>query len=88
MITVSGLAGLFSGRKGSRFKKIAYHLGLATVATVCYPVQSVITAKVTGKNAYTTNQQIYEAVKSLWTKNNKKESLPKPKEKTKKTLVK
>nr|XP_060492640.1 MICOS complex subunit MIC27 isoform X2 [Panthera onca] len=70
--------------KGSRFKKIAYPLGLATLgATVCYPVQSIIIAKVTGKKAYTTSQQIYEAVKSLWTKNNKKESLPKPKERTK-----
>uniref|UniRef100_A0A8C9JFY2 MICOS complex subunit n=1 Tax=Panthera tigris altaica TaxID=74533 RepID=A0A8C9JFY2_PANTA len=85
VITVSGLAGLFSARKGSRFKKIAYPLGLATLgATVCYPVQSIIIAKVTGKKAYTTSQQIYEAVKSLWTKNNKKESLPKPKERTKK----
>ncbi|XP_040323115.1 MICOS complex subunit MIC27-like [Herpailurus yagouaroundi] len=84
VITVSGLAGLFSARKGSRFKKIAYPLGLATLgATVCYPVQSIIIAKVTGKKAYTTSQQIYEAVKSLWTKNNKKESLPKPKERTK-----
>ncbi|XP_039081334.1 MICOS complex subunit MIC27-like, partial [Hyaena hyaena] len=84
VITVSGLAGLFSARKGSRFKKIAYPLGLATLgATVCYPVQSVIIAKVTGKKAYTTSQQIYEAVKSLWTKNNKKESLSKLKEKTK-----
>ncbi|XP_077920119.1 MICOS complex subunit MIC27 isoform X3 [Halichoerus grypus] len=70
--------------KGSRFKKIAYPLGLATLgATVCYPVQSVIIAKVTGKKAYATSQQIYEAVKSLWTKINKKESLPKPKEKSK-----
>ncbi|XP_074179557.1 MICOS complex subunit MIC27 isoform X3 [Rhinolophus sinicus] len=70
--------------KGSRFKKIVYPLGLATLgATVCYPVQSVIIAKVTGKKAYATSQQIYEAVKSLWTKNNKKESLPEPKEKTK-----
>ncbi|XP_023104763.1 MICOS complex subunit MIC27 isoform X3 [Felis catus] len=70
--------------KGSRFKKIAYPLGLATLgATVCYPVQSIIIAKVTGKKAYTTSQQIYEAVKLLWTKNNKKESLPKPKERTK-----
>uniref|UniRef100_A0ABI7VTV2 MICOS complex subunit n=1 Tax=Felis catus TaxID=9685 RepID=A0ABI7VTV2_FELCA len=84
VITVSGLAGLFSARKGSRFKKIAYPLGLATLgATVCYPVQSIIIAKVTGKKAYTTSQQIYEAVKLLWTKNNKKESLPKPKERTK-----
>ncbi|GAB5584733.1 MICOS complex subunit MIC27 isoform X1 [Prionailurus iriomotensis] len=119
VITVSGLAGLFSARKaipvlasathmlkleryredgedehgpcsrttcklGSRFKKIAYPLGLATLgATVCYPVQSIIIAKVTGKKAYTISQQIYEAVKSLWTKNNKKESLPKPKERTK-----
>ncbi|XP_045851344.1 MICOS complex subunit MIC27 isoform X3 [Meles meles] len=70
--------------KGSRFKKIAYPLGLATLgATVCYPVQSVIIAKVTGKRAYTVSQQIYEAVKSLWTKSNKEESLPKPKEKSK-----
>ncbi|XP_047576183.1 MICOS complex subunit MIC27 isoform X3 [Lutra lutra] len=80
VITVSGLAGLVSARKGSRFKKIAYPLGLATLAaTVCYPVQSVIIAKVTGKKAYTISQQIYEAVKSLWTKSNKEESLPKPK---------
>ncbi|XP_065756277.1 MICOS complex subunit MIC27 [Phocoena phocoena] len=84
VITVSGLAGFISARKGSRFKRIAYPLGLATLgATVCYPVQSVIIAKVTGKKTYTTSQQIYEAVKSLWTKNNKKESLPEPKEKTK-----
>ncbi|XP_026953666.1 MICOS complex subunit MIC27 isoform X2 [Sagmatias obliquidens] len=84
VITVSGLAGFISARKGSRFKRIAYPLGLATLgATVCYPVQSVIIAKVTGKKAYATSQQIYEAVKSLWTKNNKKESLPEPKEKTK-----
>ncbi|XP_049729234.1 MICOS complex subunit MIC27 isoform X2 [Elephas maximus indicus] len=83
VITVSGLAGLVSARKGSRFKKIAYPLGLATVgATVCYPVQSIIIAKVTGKKAYAVSQQIYEAVKSLWTKSNKKESLPEPKEKT------
>uniref|UniRef100_A0A8C7ABD8 MICOS complex subunit n=1 Tax=Neovison vison TaxID=452646 RepID=A0A8C7ABD8_NEOVI len=46
VITVSGLAGLVSARKGSRFKKIAYPLGLATLgATVCYPVQSIIIAK-------------------------------------------
>ncbi|XP_057574589.1 MICOS complex subunit MIC27 isoform X2 [Hippopotamus amphibius kiboko] len=84
VITVSGLAGFISARKGSRFKRIAYPLGLATLgATVCYPVQSVIIAKVTGKKAYATSQQIYEGVKSLWTKNNKKESVPEPKEKTK-----
>ncbi|XP_062940127.1 MICOS complex subunit MIC27 isoform X2 [Cynocephalus volans] len=84
VITVSGLAGLFSARKGSRFKKITYPLGLATLgATVCYPVQSVIIAKVTGKKIYATSEQIYEAVKSLWTKSDKKKSLPEPKEKTK-----
>nr|XP_017514450.2 MICOS complex subunit MIC27 isoform X2 [Manis javanica] len=70
--------------KGSRFKKMAYPLGLATVgAAVCYPVQSVIIAKVTGKKAYATSQQIYEAVKSLWTKNNKEELFPERKEKIK-----
>ncbi|XP_075395225.1 MICOS complex subunit MIC27 [Tenrec ecaudatus] len=84
VITVAGFAGLVSARKGSRFKKIAYPLGLATLgASVCYPVQSVIIAKVTGKKAYSASQQICEAVKSLWTKGNKSESLPEPKEKTK-----
>ncbi|XP_047392501.1 MICOS complex subunit MIC27 isoform X1 [Sciurus carolinensis] len=84
VITISGLAGLVSARKGSGFKKVAYPLGLATLgATVCYPVQSVIIAKVTGKKAYATSQQIYEAFKSLWTKSNKKESLPEPKERNK-----
>uniref|UniRef100_A0A8C6S1G5 MICOS complex subunit n=1 Tax=Nannospalax galili TaxID=1026970 RepID=A0A8C6S1G5_NANGA len=47
VITASGLAGLVSARKGSRFKKIAYPLGLTTLgATVCYPAQSVMIAKV------------------------------------------
>uniref|UniRef100_A0A7N9CTM7 MICOS complex subunit n=1 Tax=Macaca fascicularis TaxID=9541 RepID=A0A7N9CTM7_MACFA len=84
VITVSGLAGLVSARKGSKFKKITYPLGLATLgATVCYPVQSIIIAKVTGKKIYATSQQIFGAVKSLWTKSSKEESLPKHKEKTK-----
>ncbi|KAM5127756.1 MICOS complex subunit MIC27 isoform 2-T2 [Callospermophilus lateralis] len=84
VITVSGLAGLVSARKGSGFKKVVYPLGMATLgATVCYPVQSVIIAKVTGKKAYATSQQIYEAFKSLWTKSNIKESLPEPKERNK-----
>ncbi|KAF7480299.1 Hypothetical predicted protein [Marmota monax] len=47
VITVAGLAGLVSARKGSGFKKVVYPLGMATLgATVCYPVQSVIIAKV------------------------------------------
>uniref|UniRef100_G1SJK0 MICOS complex subunit n=1 Tax=Oryctolagus cuniculus TaxID=9986 RepID=G1SJK0_RABIT len=84
VITASGLAGVISARKGSRFKKIAYPLGLTTLgATVCYPVQSVIIAKVTVKKAYATSQQIFESVKSWWTKSNKKDSLPEPKEKPK-----
>uniref|UniRef100_F6UKF5 MICOS complex subunit n=2 Tax=Macaca mulatta TaxID=9544 RepID=F6UKF5_MACMU len=84
VISVSGLAGLVSARKGSKFKKITYPLGLATLgATVCYPVQSIIIAKVTGKKIYATSQQIFGAVKSLWKKSSKEESLPKHKEKTK-----
>ncbi|GAB1303077.1 MICOS complex subunit Mic27 [Apodemus speciosus] len=84
LIAASGLAGLVSARKGSRFKKIAYPLGLATLgATVCYPAQSVIVAKITGKKAYATSQQIFQAIKSLWTKNSEKELLPEPKEETK-----
>uniref|UniRef100_A0A8C5W325 MICOS complex subunit n=1 Tax=Microcebus murinus TaxID=30608 RepID=A0A8C5W325_MICMU len=68
VITVSGLVGLVSSRKR---------------ATGCYPVQSVIIAKVTGKRVYATSQQIYEGVKSLWTKSSKKESLRESNEKTK-----
>ncbi|XP_042544624.1 MICOS complex subunit MIC27-like [Dipodomys spectabilis] len=84
VITASGLVGLISARKGSRFKKITYPLGLATLgATGCYPAQSLIIAKITGKKAYVTSQHIYEAVKSLWTTSNKNKSLSKPKEKTK-----
>lgn len=84
LIAASGLAGLVSARKGSRFKKIAYPLGLATLgATVCYPAQSVIVAKITGKKAYATSQQIFQAIKSLWTKNSENELLPEPKEETK-----
>ncbi|XP_034340642.1 MICOS complex subunit MIC27 isoform X2 [Arvicanthis niloticus] len=84
VITASGLAGLVSARKGSRFKKIAYPLGLATLgATVCYPAQSVIIAKITGKKAYATSQQIFQAIKSLWTTNSENELLPEPKEETK-----
>ncbi|EDL14013.1 RIKEN cDNA 9430083G14, isoform CRA_d, partial [Mus musculus] len=80
VITASGLAGLLSARKGSRFKKIAYPLGLATLgATVCYPAQSVIIAKITGKKAYATSQQIFQAIKSLWTQKSENESLPEPK---------
>ncbi|XP_053436254.1 MICOS complex subunit MIC27 isoform X2 [Nycticebus coucang] len=84
VITVFGLVGLLSSRKGSKYKKITYTLGLTALgATVCYPVQSVIIAKVTGIRAYATSHQIYEAVKSLRTESNKKESLPEHKEKTK-----
>ncbi|XP_060230355.1 MICOS complex subunit MIC27 isoform X1 [Meriones unguiculatus] len=84
VITASGLAGLVSARRGSRFQKITYPLGLATLgAAVCYPAQLVIIAKITGRNAYDTSQQIYQAIKSLWTKSSEKQSLPEPKEETK-----
>uniref|UniRef100_A0A671FBM8 MICOS complex subunit n=1 Tax=Rhinolophus ferrumequinum TaxID=59479 RepID=A0A671FBM8_RHIFE len=52
---------LVSARKGSRFKKIAYPLGLATVgATVGRPVQPIIIAKVMGKKAYATYENTCE----------------------------
>ncbi|NWV24359.1 MIC27 protein, partial [Origma solitaria] len=67
VITLSGLAGLVLARKGSRFKKIAYPLGLTTVGySVCYPAQSVVIAKVTGKKLLCASHQTYEAVRSLW----------------------
>ncbi|XP_032052388.1 MICOS complex subunit MIC27 [Aythya fuligula] len=69
MITISGLAGVVLARKGSRFKKIAYPLGLTTLGiSVCYPAQSVLIAKVTGKKVSSASHRIYEAVRSLWAK--------------------
>ncbi|NXH41537.1 MIC27 protein, partial [Dicaeum eximium] len=67
LVTVSGLAGVVLARQGSRFKKIAYPLGLTTVGySVCYPAQSVVIAKVTGKKLLSASHQTYEAVRSLW----------------------
>ncbi|NXD22360.1 MIC27 protein, partial [Spelaeornis formosus] len=67
VIVVSGLAGAVLARKGSRFKKIAYPLGLTTVGySVCYPAQSVVIAKVTGKKLLCASHLTYEAVRSLW----------------------
>uniref|UniRef100_A0A8C5K4E8 MICOS complex subunit n=1 Tax=Jaculus jaculus TaxID=51337 RepID=A0A8C5K4E8_JACJA len=65
VITASGLAGLISARKGSRFKKITYPLGLATLgATVCYPAQSVIIAKVGSTNEVEINHVLKYSVLS------------------------
>ncbi|NWZ63640.1 MIC27 protein, partial [Acrocephalus arundinaceus] len=67
VITVSGLAGVVLARKGSRFKKIAYPLGLTAVGySVCYPAESVVIAKVTGQKLLSASHQTYEAVRSLW----------------------
>ncbi|NWX33578.1 MIC27 protein, partial [Notiomystis cincta] len=67
VVTVSSLAGVVLARKGSRFKKIAYPLGLTAVGySVCYPAQSVVIAKVTGKKLLCASRQTYEAVRSLW----------------------
>ncbi|XP_054853062.1 MICOS complex subunit MIC27 isoform X2 [Eublepharis macularius] len=68
-ITISGLTGLVLARKGSRFRKIAYPLGLCTLCiSLCYPAQSVVIAKVTGKKIYSASHKTYEAIGSLWTK--------------------
>ncbi|XP_048815864.1 MICOS complex subunit MIC27 isoform X2 [Lagopus muta] len=69
IITISGLAGAVLARKDSRFKKIAYPLGLTTLGiSVCYPAQAVVIAKVTGKKVISASHQIYEAARSLWAK--------------------
>ncbi|XP_030431162.1 MICOS complex subunit MIC27 isoform X3 [Gopherus evgoodei] len=71
--------------KGSRIKKIAYPLGLTTLAvSVCYPAQAVVLAKITGKKVYAASHQTYEAIGSLWTKKSSmKEVLLTQKEDTK-----
>ncbi|NXJ07000.1 MIC27 protein, partial [Odontophorus gujanensis] len=69
IITISGLAGAVLARKDSRFKKIAYPLGLTTLGvSVCYPAQAVVIAKITGKKVFSASHQMYEAVRSLWAK--------------------
>ncbi|NXW48666.1 MIC27 protein, partial [Nyctiprogne leucopyga] len=69
VITLSGLAGMVLARKDSRFKKIAYPLGLTTLGiSVCYPAQSVVIAKVAGKKLFSASSHTYEAVRSLWAK--------------------
>uniref|UniRef100_A0A8C4Y9Q0 MICOS complex subunit n=1 Tax=Gopherus evgoodei TaxID=1825980 RepID=A0A8C4Y9Q0_9SAUR len=85
VLTISGLAGLVLARKGSRIKKIAYPLGLTTLAvSVCYPAQAVVLAKITGKKVYAASHQTYEAIGSLWTKKSSmKEVLLTQKEDTK-----
>ncbi|XP_001371287.3 MICOS complex subunit MIC27 isoform X2 [Monodelphis domestica] len=70
VITASGLLGLISSKNGSKFKKIAYPLGLTTLgASVCYPAQAIVITKVTGEKAHATSQQIYEVLGSWWTEN-------------------
>ncbi|NXO88992.1 MIC27 protein, partial [Certhia brachydactyla] len=81
VVTVSGLTGVVLARKGSRFKKIAYPLGLTTVGySVCYPAESVVIAKVTGKKLLGASHQTYEAVRSLWAD---KETVTKPQQESK-----
>ncbi|NXG77882.1 MIC27 protein, partial [Baryphthengus martii] len=84
VITISGLAGIVLARKDSRFKKIAYPLGLTTLGiAVCYPAQSVVFAKVTGKKLLSASHQTYEAVRSLWAE---KEDVAKPQQESKSVM--
>uniref|UniRef100_A0A7N4NXA3 MICOS complex subunit n=1 Tax=Sarcophilus harrisii TaxID=9305 RepID=A0A7N4NXA3_SARHA len=70
VITASGLVGFISAKKGSKFKKIAYPLGLTALgASVCYPAQAVVITKVTGKKVYAASQGVYEVLASLWREN-------------------
>ncbi|XP_029462435.1 MICOS complex subunit MIC27 isoform X3 [Rhinatrema bivittatum] len=64
--------------KGSQFKKIAYPLGFTTVGlSLCYPAQTVIFAKVTGKKVYAAGHWTYETIGSFWiTSPSKNELLP------------
>ncbi|NWR68690.1 MIC27 protein, partial [Centropus unirufus] len=81
VVTIAGFAGMALARKGSRFKRIAYPLGLATLGvSVCYPAQSVVIAKVMGKKLFSASHRSYEAVRSLWAK---KEDVSKPQQESK-----
>ncbi|XP_029462434.1 MICOS complex subunit MIC27 isoform X2 [Rhinatrema bivittatum] len=78
LIIVSGLTGLVLARRGSQFKKIAYPWDLPTVGlSLCYPAQTVIFAKVTGKKVYAAGHWTYETIGSFWiTSPSKNELLP------------
>uniref|UniRef100_V9L2N8 MICOS complex subunit n=1 Tax=Callorhinchus milii TaxID=7868 RepID=V9L2N8_CALMI len=81
VITVSGLAGLILASRGSRFKKVLYPSGLATVGmAICYPQQAIAAAKFSGKKVSAASQWGYDAVGSLWKGNaeKKKETKKKP----------
>ncbi|XP_051486379.1 MICOS complex subunit MIC27 [Apus apus] len=81
VITISGLAGIVLARKGSRFKKIAYPLGLTTLGiSVCYPAQAVVFAKVMAKKFSSASHEAYGAVRSLWASS---EGVPKLQQETK-----
>ncbi|XP_043918817.1 MICOS complex subunit MIC27-like [Protopterus annectens] len=68
-ITVCGFAGVVLARKGSRFKKVIYPLGLTTLGvSLCYPAQAVVVAKVTGQNVYAASHWTYRSIRSLWEK--------------------
>ncbi|XP_052450630.1 MICOS complex subunit MIC27-like [Carassius gibelio] len=65
VIGVSGLGGLILARKGSRLKRIAVPLGLATAGTaVCYPTQTVGVLKITGKKVYAVSSSVASIFKS------------------------
>ncbi|XP_040903747.1 MICOS complex subunit MIC27 [Toxotes jaculatrix] len=67
-ITMAGLLGMFLARKGSRFKRLAFPLGLMSAgASVCYPAQAVAVLKVTGKKVYAAGQWSSAALSSLLT---------------------
>ncbi|NWI51678.1 MIC27 protein, partial [Calyptomena viridis] len=67
VIAVAALGGAVLARKGSKFKKIAYPLGLTAVGfSVCYPAQAVVIAKVTGRKLLSAGRGACEAVRSLW----------------------
>ncbi|XP_071980077.1 MICOS complex subunit MIC27 isoform X2 [Engystomops pustulosus] len=84
IISVSGLAGLVLARKGSRLRKVVYPLGLAALgASVCYPTQTVIFAKVTGKKLYSAGHWTYSTLSSLWKTKPQKEEIPVPSEEDK-----
>ncbi|KAL4648807.1 MICOS complex subunit MIC27 [Arapaima gigas] len=66
-ITVSGLAGMVLGRKGSQVKRLATSLSLASVgAAICYPAPTIGVLKLTGKRLYQATQWSASTIASLW----------------------
>ncbi|XP_077199147.1 MICOS complex subunit MIC26 isoform X2 [Paroedura picta] len=72
VIGFAGVVGLFLSR-GSKVKRLVYPIGFMGIgASLYYPQQAIVIAKVTGSQLYDWSLQAYIAIESLWKGSSKK----------------